>query len=95
MTYWKNIGDNLFKEGDYVAALDAYQTIVISDPQNIDAWKGLATAFSFLDKPYEALESLDKAIEINPSDIESLEIKGLVLKKLLEENEEQLNRLQG
>ena len=93
--YWKNIGDNYFKEGDYLSALDAYQTVINTDPQNSDAWKGIATAFSLLDKPYEALESLDKAIEIDPTDIESRDIKGLILEKLLEENHEELNRLKS
>ena len=93
LNYWKEVGDTSFKEGNYLAALEAYETIARSDPQNAEAWKGMATAFSLLDKPYEALESLDNAIEINPSDIESVEIKGLILKKLLEENQERLNQI--
>jgi hypothetical protein len=36
---------------------------------------------------------LNKALNIDPADLETLEIKGLILKKLLEENEEELNRL--
>lgn len=93
--YWKEVGDNSFKEGNYLAALDAYETVARSDTQNAEAWKGMATAFSLLNKPYEALESLDKAIEIDPTDNESLEIKSLILKKLLEENEKLLNRVKG
>jgi tetratricopeptide (TPR) repeat protein len=93
LNYWKEVGDNSFKEGNYLGALEAYETIARSDPENSEAWKGMATAFSLLDKPYEALESLDNAIEINPSDIESVEIKGLILKKLLEENQERLNQI--
>lgn len=93
--YWKEVGDNSFKEGNYLAALEAYETVARTDPQNAEAWKGMATAFSLLDKPYEALESLDKAIEIESTDTESLEIKGLILKKLLEENEELLNRIRA
>lgn len=93
LAYWKKIGDTYFQEGNYLSALEAYETVARTDPKNAEAWKGMATAFSLLDKPYEALESLDKAININPSDIESLEIRGLILKKLLEENEEELNRL--
>lgn len=93
--YWKDIGDNSFKEGNYLAALEAYETVTRSDPQNMEAWKGMATSFSLLDHPYDALESLDKAIELDPSDSESLEIKGLLLKKLLEANEEELNRLKS
>ena len=93
LAYWREVGDNSFKEGNYLAALEAYETIVRSDPQNAEAWKGMATAFSLLDKPYEALDSLDNAIEINPNDVESAEIKGLILKKLLEENQERLNQI--
>ncbi len=93
LDYWKDIGDNSFKEGNYLAALEAYETIVRADPKNADAWKGMATAFSLLNKPYESLESLDRAIEINPKDTESYEIKSLILKKLLEDNEEQLTRI--
>ncbi len=93
--YWKEIGDNSFKEGNYLEALEAYQTVAKSDPQNIGAWKGMATAFSLLEKPYEALESLDHAIEIDPTDGESLEIKDLILKKLLEENQELLNQVKA
>ncbi len=93
--YWKEVGDSSFKEGNYMAALEAYQTVAKSDPQNVEAWKGMATAFSLLDKPYEALESLDHAIEIDPTDIESLEIKDLLLKKLLEVNKELLDRVKA
>lgn len=92
INYWKEIGDRTFKEGNYLAALEAYETVARADPGNAEAWKGMATAFSLLDKPYDALNSLDQAIEIDPSDIESLEIKGLILKKLIEENQEALNR---
>lgn len=91
--YWREVGNNLFKEKKYLAAVEAYETVVLTDPQNAEAWKGMATAFSLLEKPYEALESLDKAIEIDPGDIESLEIKELILKKLLEENQEKINSL--
>lgn len=93
INYWKEVGDNSFKEGNYMAALEAYETAARSDTQNAEAWKGMATAFSLLNKPYEALESLDKAIEIDPTDCESLEIKDLLLKKLLEENQELLNKV--
>ncbi len=93
--YWKEVGDNSFKENNYLAALEAYETVARSDPQNTEAWKGMATAFSLLDRPYEALESLDKAIEINPADSESLEIKSLILKKLIEDTEEELNRVKA
>lgn len=93
IAYWKEVGDNSFKEGNYLAALEAYETVTLSDPQNAEAWKGMATAFSLLDKPYDALQSLDRAIEINPTDSESLEIKNLLLKKLLEENQGLLNRV--
>jgi len=93
IAYWKKIGDDSFKEGNFLSALEAYETVVSADPENAEAWKGMATAFSLLDKPYDALNSLDQAIEIDPSDAESLEIKGLILKKLIEENEEELNRL--
>lgn len=93
IAYWKEVGDNSFKEGNYLAALEAYETVAHSDPQNAEAWKGMATAFSLLDKPYESLQSLDRAIEIDPTDSEALEIKDLLLKKLLEENQELLNRV--
>ena len=91
--YWKDAGDQFFKKGEYVFALEAYETVARIDPKNAEAWKGMATTFSLMHKPYEALQSLDKAIKIDPADKESLEIKGLILRKLLEENEEELNRL--
>lgn len=91
--YWKEVGDNSFKEGNYLAALEAYETVVRVDAENSEAWKGMATAFSLLNRPYEALESLDNVTDIDPSDQESLEIKILLLKKLLEENQERLNQL--
>ncbi len=95
LDYWKEVGENSFKEGNYLAALEAYETVAHCDPQNVEAWKGMATAFSLLDKPYAAMESLDNAIEIDPTDIESLEIKNLLLKKLLEDNQELLNRVKA
>jgi tetratricopeptide (TPR) repeat protein len=91
--YWKEVGDNSFKEGNYLAALEAYETVARVDPQNVEAWKGMATAFSLLKRPYQALESLDNAADIDPSDLESVEIKILILTKLLEENQERLNQL--
>ncbi len=95
INYWKTTADKFFEDGKYLEALEAYETMARLDPENAVAWKGMATAFSLLDKPYEALESLNKAIKIDPADLEALEIKGLILKKLLEENEEELNRLQS
>lgn len=93
--YWKKTAYEFFKNGNYLEALEAYETITRLEPKNATAWKGIATTFSLLDKPYEALESLNKALKINPADLEALEIKGLILEKLLEENEEELNRLKS
>lgn len=93
ISYWHKTADKFFEEGKYLEALEAYESMARLDPENALAWKGMATAFSLLDKPYEALESLNKALNIDPADLEALEIKGLILKKLLEENEEELNRL--
>ena len=93
ISYWKKTAEKFFEDGKYLEALEAYESMARLDPQNALAWKGMATAFSLLDKPYEALESLNKALNIDPADLETLEIKGLILKKLLEENEEELNRL--
>ena len=95
LDYWREIGDTSFKKGNYLAALEAYETIARTDPQSVEAWKGMATAFSLLNLPYEALESLDNAADIDPADQESLEIKILILKKLLEENQERLNQLKA
>jgi tetratricopeptide (TPR) repeat protein len=91
--FWKKNADKFFEDGKYLDALEAYENMARMDPKNTLAWKGMATAFSLLDKPYEALESLNKALNIDPTDLEALEIKGLILKKLLEDNEEELNRL--
>lgn len=93
ISYWKKTAEKFFEDGKYLEALEAYESMAKLDPQNALAWKGMATAFSLLDKPYEALESLNKALNIDPADLETLEIKGLILKKLLEENEEELDRL--
>ncbi len=48
IAYWKQVGDNSFKEGNYLAAIEAYETVTISDPRIQKAWKGMATAFSYL-----------------------------------------------
>ncbi len=93
ISYWKKTADKFFEDRKYLEALEAYETMARLDPENSVAWKGMATAFSLLDKPYEALESLNKAIKIDPTDLEALEIKGLILEKLLDENMEELNRL--
>ena len=93
ISYWKKTAEKFFEDGKYLEALEAYESMARLDPQNALAWKGMATAFSLLDKPYEALESLNKALNIDPADLETLEIKGLILKKLLEENAEELDRL--
>lgn len=37
IAYWKKVGDNSFKEGNYLVALEAYETITHSDPQNVEA----------------------------------------------------------
>ena len=93
ISYWLKTADKFFEEGKYLEALEAYESMARLDPENALAWKGMATAFSLLDKPYEALESLNKALNVDPNDLEALEIKGLILQKLLEDNEEELNRL--
>jgi tetratricopeptide (TPR) repeat protein len=93
LSYWKKTADKFFEDGKYFEALEAYESMARLDPKNVLAWKGMATAFSLLDNPYEALESLNKALNVDPTDLEALEIKGLILQKLLEDNEEELNRL--
>jgi tetratricopeptide (TPR) repeat protein len=59
-------GDELFDQGDYQGALDAYNQSVAQDPNQPRAWVGLGSTQNVLKDYASALEALNKAIALNP-----------------------------
>lgn len=59
-------------DGNYQEAIDYLKKILESDPQNAEYWKVLGGLYSTLEKEENAIECLNKAIEINPDYVDAL-----------------------
>ena len=57
-----------FAENDLEAAVNAFKELVNTYPDYIDGFLGLGHAYERLSRYDEAIEAIQKAIEINPED---------------------------
>ena len=72
----------LHQQGQLSQAKAVYQQILAQQPNHFDALHLLGVINYQYNKPLQALELIDKAIEINPHDASALSNRGLVLKAL-------------
>ena len=65
--------------GDAIAAIDAYEAALASDPKNVAAFSGIAQGYEKLGLPGKAVKYYREALALNPSDIAALEGQGKAL----------------
>ncbi len=72
-TFFKNGSDSLFNQGsdlltkkDYSGALKIFTQDTQENPESADAWTGKGYVLSTLDKDSEAIDALNKALELDP-----------------------------
>jgi|WetSurMetagenome_2_1015567.scaffolds.fasta_scaffold00586_1 tetratricopeptide (TPR) repeat protein len=79
---WGNKGADLFGQGKYDEALQAFNKAIEINPQLAGAWTGKGYGLKALGRYDEAVQAFDKAIEINPQDADAWNDKGDTLKAL-------------
>jgi Tfp pilus assembly protein PilF len=62
--------------GDALAAIDAYEAALASDPKNVAAFTGIAMSYEKLGLPGKAVKYYREALALNPSDLVALEGQG-------------------
>lgn len=65
------IGDALYREGDYAEACKAYQQAVQVEPDYIEAYNNWGLALAAQGKYAEAIEQYQQAIKLNPDYVEA------------------------
>lgn len=73
------IGKAALAKGDAMAAIDAYEAALASDPKNVGAYTGIAMAYEKLELPGKAVRYYREALALNPSDLTALEGQGKAL----------------
>jgi len=64
-------GVNFLEDGKYEEALDCFEKILVSNPNNPDIWNKKGVALRSLGRYDEAIESFNKAFEITPRDLDA------------------------
>jgi len=64
-------GMSFLDDGKYEEALDCFEKILVSNPDNPDIWNKKGIALRSLGRYDEAIESFNKALEINPRDLDA------------------------
>jgi Tfp pilus assembly protein PilF len=62
-----NLGSSLYRQGNYDAAIEAYTSGLRRNPEHLAPLFGIALAHNRADRLSEAAESLQKAIELEPT----------------------------
>jgi tetratricopeptide (TPR) repeat protein len=75
---WLNEGDVEFDEEHYYAAIDAYEESISADPNNIEAWNRIGSAYSAARDPDKAIEAYETAIRLDPNCSKCWNNKGVV-----------------
>ena len=73
------LGRVALANGDALAAIDAFETALASDPKNVAAYTGMAMSYEKLDMPGKAVRYYREALALNPSDLGALEGQGKAL----------------
>jgi len=64
-------GVSFLEDGKYEEALDCFEKILVSNPNDPDIWNKKAVALRSLGRYDEAIESFNKALEITPRDLDA------------------------
>ncbi|MFO8110405.1 MAG: tetratricopeptide repeat protein [Thermoplasmata archaeon] len=74
--------NSCMKKRDYAAAIEAYEKVVVLDPNNTKALFNMAVCLQMSGRLTEAINAYDRLLSINPQDIDCLINKGLALRKM-------------
>ena len=64
-------GVSFLEDGKYEEALDCFEKILVSNPNDPDIWNKKGVALRSLGRYDEAIESFNKALEIIPRDLDA------------------------
>ena len=64
-------GMSFLEDGKYEEALDCFEKILVSNPDNPDIWNKKGVTLRSLGRYDEAIESFNKALEITPRDLDA------------------------
>ena len=79
---WLNKGVELYSQGKYDQAIEAYDQAISINPQYAEAWNNKGLALRALGEYDEAIKAYDQAISINPQIAEAWSNKGVALQAL-------------
>ena len=65
-TGWLTLGKFYRREGNTVAALDAYKRALHANPTNPQRWLSVGIVYMNMGQPANAIEALEKAVELRP-----------------------------
>jgi len=74
---WLNKGVELYSQGKYDQAIEAYDQAISINPQYAEAWNNKGLALRALGEYDEAIKAYDQAISINPQIAEAWSNKGV------------------
>ena len=75
---YKNAAIDLFLSRDYQKSLDIFKKLLGTEPNNVEVLTFISHCYSGMKNHVEALLYVRKALEINPSYIFALHLKGLI-----------------
>ncbi|TSA18290.1 MAG: tetratricopeptide repeat protein [Nitrosopumilales archaeon] len=64
-------GVSFLEDGKYEEALDCFEKILLSNPNDPNIWNKKGVALRSLGRYDEAIESFNKALEITPRDLDA------------------------
>jgi tetratricopeptide (TPR) repeat protein len=64
-------GVSFLEDSKYEEALDCFEKILMTNPNNPDIWNKKGVALRSLGRYEEAIESFNKALEITPRDLDA------------------------
>ena len=73
------LGRAALAKGEALAAIDAFEAALASDPKNVAAYNGIAMSYEKLELPGKAVRYYREALALNPSDLVALEGQGKAL----------------
>lgn len=73
---WLQQGQAALGSGAYDTAIDAFETALVIDPRNRNAYLGLAQVARARQLPGKAIRFYDEALRLNPQDVATLSAQG-------------------
>jgi cytochrome c-type biogenesis protein CcmH/NrfG len=77
--HWSEKGAAAFTSGNIDGAIDAYETALVLDPRNRNAFAGLGQVAQAQKLPGKAIRYYDEALSLDPKDVTVLREQGLAM----------------